>query len=437
MSAFGAFQSSVLGMISQSHALGVIGANIANVATGGFKRTDTHFHTLLGETMASQPGSPNLAGPLTSQSDIAGVQAKDYARIALQGQIASGDGLHDAAINGRGFFVLGDAPGGTGQTAFTRDGAFVEQTGAAATITMPDGTMLSGNETYLSDAGGRYVLGWPVDAMAGAGSGVPAGSGALGPIRTDPFAFASRAQATSEASLALNLPAFAADGTAERYSIEIFDSIGRPRPIELSFTKSAANAWDIAATGSPGDALTLGPAPVAPLNFSPTGETIGAAPYSLSIAHADGATSAFSLDMSGFKQYSGAMTPLAFARDGYSAGVLDSVSFDAAGTVFGTFTNGLSRPLYRLALADFSNPEGLTPLSGNLFAESEASGAAVMGSAGEGGFGVVVPDALEQSNVALSDEFTKMMVTQQAYNASATAFRTTDEMSTIARDLKR
>lgn len=432
MSSFGAFQSSVLGMISQSHALGVIGANIANVATDGFKRTDTHFHTLLGQTISSQPGNPNLSGPLTSQSDIAGVKAKDYARIALQGQIAGGDGSHDVAINGRGFFVLGDTVGGTGQTAFTRDGAFVEQAGAATTVTLPDGTTLSGNETYLSDAGGRYVLGWPASA-AGTAS---VGGGALGPIRTDPFAFASQAQPTSEARLALNLPAYADNGAAERYSIEIFDSIGRPRPIELSFTKTAANAWDVAATGSPGDALTLGPAPVPPLNFTPTGETIGAAPYSLAIAHADGATSAFNLDMSGFRQFSGPLTPLDFERDGYSAGVLDSVSFDAAGTVVGTFTNGRSRALYHLALADFSNPEGLTPLSGNLFAASAASGTAVLGAAGEGGFGAVVPDALEQSNVELSDEFTKMMVTQQAYNASATAFRTTDEMSTIARDLK-
>lgn len=351
----------------------------------------------------------------------------------MQGQIASGDGLHDAAINGRGFFVLGDAAGGTGRTAFTRDGAFVEQTGPATTVTMPDGTTLSGNETYLSDSGGRYVLGWPVDAAGTA----PVGGGAPGPIRTDPFAFASLAQPTREASLALNLPAFAAAGAAERYSIEIFDSLGRPRPIELSFTKTATNAWDVSAAGSPGDALTLGPSPVPPLTFAPTGETLGAAPYSLAVAHADGATSAFSLDMADFTQFSGALTPIDFERDGFSAGVLDQVSFDALGTVVGTFTNGRSRALYRLALADFSNPEGLTPLSGNLFAESEFSGTATLGAAGEEGFGALVPDALEQSNVELSDEFTKMMVTQQAYNASATAFRTSDEMSTIARDLKR
>lgn len=432
MSSFGAFHSSVLGMISQSHALGVIGANIANVATDGFKRTDTHFHTLLGQTMSSQPGTPSLDGPLTSQSDIAGVRAKDYARIALQGQIAGSDGLHDVAINGRGFFVLGGADGAAGQMAFTRDGSFVEQIGAATSVTMPDGTLLSGNETYLSDAGGRYVMGWP----AGPSASAPVG-GALGPIRTDPFAFASEAQPTTEARLALNLPAFADNGAAERYSIEIFDSAGRPRPIELSFTRSATDAWDVAATGSPGDALTLGPSPVPPLSFTPTGETTGAVPYTLAIAHADGATSAFSLDMSGFRQYSGALTQLDFERDGYSAGVLDRVAFDAAGTVIGTFTNGQSRPLYRLALADFSNPEGLTPLSGNLFAESGASGAAGLGAAGEDGFGAIAPGALERSNVELSDEFTKMMVTQQAYNASATAFRTTDEMSTIARDLKR
>jgi flagellar hook protein FlgE len=167
MSTFGAFQASVLGMVSQSHALGVIGANIANVATGGFKRTDAHFETLLGRTIASQPGSPDLDGPLTSQSDLAGVTTKDYARISLQGELAGSQGTYDVAINGPGFFVFGEGPVGSGRMVFGRDGAFATLPGALVTPTLPDGTTVQSAETYLTDGGGRYVLGWPAGSNGG------------------------------------------------------------------------------------------------------------------------------------------------------------------------------------------------------------------------------------------------------------------------------
>ena len=433
MSTFGAFQTSVLGMVSQSHALGVIGANIANIATGGFKRTDAHFQTLLGRTFASQPAATGDAGPLTSQSDMAGVAAKDYARITLQGELGQGNGSLDAAINGPGFFVFGDDPAGNGQLVYGRDGAFATRLGGPVTATLPDGTSVTDTETFLSDGRGRYVLGWPATTSAG---GAPVAGGVLGPIRTDPYAFADAPEPTGEVRLGVNLPSGAADGSRESYSFDIFDNAGRLRPIKLGFTKAGVNSWSLDAIGAPGDALSLGPAPLAPLNFAATGELLAVAPFSLAIAHPDGAASAFFLDLSGCTQMSGPLTPLTVQRDGHEAGVLDSVDFDADGMVIGTFTNGRSRPIYRLALADFANADGLTPLSGNVYAESAASGAAILGGGNDDGFGAIVSGALERSNVDLSQEFTRMMVTQKAYNASATAFRTTDEMTTVARDLK-
>lgn len=433
MSAFGAFQTSVLGMVSQSHALGVIGANIANVATGAFKRTDPHFQTLLGETLAGQPAGTDDLGPLTSQSDLAGVVAKDYARISLQGELGGSRGNLDVAINGPGFFVLGDEPAGSGRLLFGRDGAFATRPGGAVTATLADGTTASGTETFLTDGSGRYVLGWPVNTATGA----PPSGGPLSTIRLDPYAFTSAPEATRSVRLALNLPANATAGSRERYSIDVFDTSGRLRPVELGFTKADTNIWNVDASAAPGDALTIGPALLPPLTFAATGELTAATPYTVSITHPGGATSAFSLDLSGFEQMAGNLTPLGFERDGHEAGILDTVGFDADGMVIGTFTNGRSRPLYRLALADFANTDGLTPLSGNVYAESEMSGAAILGGGNDAGFGAVVAGALERSNVELSEEFTRMMVTQKAYNASATAFRTTDEMTTTARDLKR
>ncbi|MCU0893936.1 MAG: flagellar hook-basal body complex protein [Rhodospirillales bacterium] len=287
MSTFGAFQSSVLGMVSQSHALGVIGANIANVATSGFKRTDAHFETLLGRSFASQPGTPDLGGPLTSQSGLGGVAAKDYARVSLQGELAASGGDYDVAINGPGFFVFEDGPVGSGRRVYGRDGAFASRVGAPLTAQLSDGTTAAGTETYLVDGSGRYVLGWP----AAGGSAAPAANaGGLGPIRMDPYAFITPFAPTSAVGLGLNLPALAAEGSREAYSIDVFDSAGRAQPIQLGFTKTGINAWALDAVGAPGDALTLGPAPLAPLSFDAMGRVAGGAPYAISVTHPGGAS---------------------------------------------------------------------------------------------------------------------------------------------------
>jgi flagellar hook protein FlgE len=113
------------------------------------------------------------------------------------------------------------------------------------------------------------------------------------------------------------------------------------------------------------------------------------------------------------------------------------VTFNERGEVVGQFDNGRTRPLYRLALADFIDPDGLVQLSGNVYAESAASGRPVVAGAGEAGLGEISPQTLEKSNVDLAREFTRMMLTQNAYNSSATAFRTIDEMTEVARDLAR
>lgn len=146
-------------------------------------------------------------------------------------------------------------------------------------------------------------------------------------------------------------------------------------------------------------------------------------------------TSAFTLDMSGLTQFAGDFTVYDYVRDGYAAGRLESIEFDQNGTVNGLFDNGHSRPLYRLALADFANPDGLDALDGNVYVESSASGAATLGSANTAGLGTIIPVTHELSNVDLAEQFTRMIATQSAYNASATAFRTLDEVIQSARDL--
>ena len=116
-----------------------------------------------------------------------------------------------------------------------------------------------------------------------------------------------------------------------------------------------------------------------------------------------------------------------YTRNGYAPGALESIRFDTDGDVVGQFDNGRSRTLYRLAIADFTNPDGLGGLAGNVYAQSQTSGAAAWARREGRARHYIAADTREKSNVDLGDEFGRMILTQNAYNSSATAFRTLDE----------
>jgi flagellar hook protein FlgE len=419
MTGLAMFQPAVLGMSSQSHALGVISTNIANATTAGYKRADTNFQTVLSGSVSFRLGNPEASGPASVQSDLGGVRPRDRMRISLAGEYkATGRDL-DLAIAGRGFFVMKESPGGAGQAIYGRDGGLsVTTVGASAT---------DPGQGYLVDKNGYFVQGWP----AAADGSFPIG-GTPSSLRVDPGAFTSIGEPTQAATLALNLPAGDPVGTVETYGIDVFDSTATQRSLQLSFDKLTVNSWSLSVDG----------APLGTLEFEPTGGLKPPHAYAVNAAcpvdpstPADDATAAFSLDLSGLTQFAGSFVAFEYSRDGYATGALQSVHFDDRGDVVGAFDNGRTRPLYRLAIADFVNPDGLDAMSGNVFAQSADSGPAVLAAAGESGLGRINPGALEQSNVDLAGEFSRMILTQNAYNSAATAFRTLDEMSEVARDL--
>jgi flagellar hook protein FlgE len=174
-----------------------------------------------------------------------------------------------------------------------------------------------------------------------------------------------------------------------------------------------------------------------PLVFDAAGGLVGPLRYTVSVAHAGGTNSDFTLDVSDFSQFAGDFVPFDYSHDGFPVGNLESVAFDNGGYVLGRFDNGMERRLYKLALADFVNADGLTALDGNVYAVSANSGEATLAGANEGGNGGLFAGSQELSNVDIADEFSRMIMTQHAYNASATAFRTADEMTQEASDLKR
>ena len=157
----------------------------------------------------------------------------------------------------------------------------------------------------------------------------------------------------------------------------------------------------------------------------------------LALTFAGGGTATVALDISGISQFAGDFTPFIYTKNGFAATDMKRVTFDSKGQVIGVFDNGTDRAIYQIPLAQFANPNALEMKNGNVFAESGESGTARVVVAGSGGFATFLPNSREMSNVDLADEFTRMIVTQTAYNSAASVFRTVDQMTETARDLKR
>lgn len=250
---YGAFNASVLGMKSQSHALNVLGDNIANVNSGGYKRTDVNFSSLISRNATSQ--------------QMGGVKPHDVTRIGASGMIAATQRNLDVAISGEGFFILNTLPDGSGQTYYTRDGSFDVKTVNVYSQKNPDGSDITvptgysvdsagfivdsttgddGNATnvpvgYLKDKNGYFVMGWAANP-----DGSFPTSGAMQALRLDTFAFADVGQESTDASLNLNLDATAPRGDVYKYDIDVFDTNGERKTLQLQFTKqNAANTWEL------------------------------------------------------------------------------------------------------------------------------------------------------------------------------------------------
>lgn len=250
MSLYGALSASTLGMMSQSYALNVIGQNVANVTTGGYKRSDVEFTTVLSDN-------------IFNQRDLGGALPNTHQRISNQGQLQGTSRDLDLAINGRGFFILSESLTDTSSPIYTRDGSFetrVETNGST-------------EEGYLVDKNGFYVLG-----IAANTDGTFSSTGTLAPMRIDQSAFSSSFQATTTTQLDVNLPAtlesISAAGASstqqqtdhtnavtqfdngtrpdnfEFYNIEVVDSAGTLQSVRLNFTKHSDNNWLVSATTS-------------------------------------------------------------------------------------------------------------------------------------------------------------------------------------------
>jgi flagellar hook protein FlgE len=396
-----ALSTGVTGLRTNQEALDVIGNNIANINTTGFKGSRAEFADLLSQTLTGeQAPTTNLGGRDASQIGL-GTRLAAVQTNFTQGTIQSTDHGTDLAIQGDGLFVMRNGA----NTFYSRAGSFT----------------LDANGTLVDSVTGYKVQGATGDITIAPGS-------------------TQAASATTQAVFGGNLDASQPDGTQYVGTFSVNDSLGVAHALTLTFTKNFAGAsgrWDWAATEADANITGLTTAS-GQLVFGTGGAISSGASQAIGITYAASAgvttPQAVTLDFGSATNttkmtgYSGTSTAALTSQDGYASGTLQSFAIGADGSVTGSYSNGRSATLAQVELANFANPAGLVRVGDNMFRASQNSGPAQVGVPGSGGRGTLIAGALESSNVDLAREFTELITHQRGFEASARVIRAGDEV---------
>jgi flagellar hook protein FlgE len=376
--------SGISGLQAHQTMLDVTANNIANVNTTGFKSSSTQFEDTLSEMMKSAGGSNGEVGSTNPAQVGLGVKVAGIATNFTQGSTDSTGKPTDMMISGDGFFTVKSG----GQTMYTRAGSFTFD--ADGDLAAPDGSL---------------VQGW-----AAVNGSIPAGNAPLTTISL-PKNSVAPAVATTKASLSGNLPSDAAVGTSITETEGVYDGTGNSRSLNLTFTKTATG-WDVAGEDGTGATGT------ASLTFT-NGVQTGASSITVG---------GVSVDMSSTTGYAALQTATISGQDGRASGTLQSYSLSSDGKLVGSYSNGATVTLAQLALANFSNPDGLAKAGSSDYTPTIASGEAQLGVAGTNGLGSIVSGSLEMSNVDLTQEFSNLIVAQRGFEANARIITTSDQI---------
>jgi flagellar hook protein FlgE len=461
--------SGISGLTNLGNAMQIVGDNIANVNTVGFKGSSFTFQDLLSQSISTLSGTAQV-GRGTALGDI-------FANFD-QGSFESTSNATDLAIGGDGFFVLGES--GTDSQYYSRAGSF----------TFDD-------DGYLTNPDGLIVQGWALDE-----NGEDIGS------ITDILltSFTSSPSETDEMEVIVNLDsdgddntvgaddslATIWDGTADppigessyeyQTTLLVYDSLGSTHEVTIYFDKgdtdssyefivscspdednrtgAAGNTWagllgngliefdsggaitDIDMSQidpSDGSAVVLAEATDLTdgyFTFTPEFTSGNAMEINLNFGSYYDGTSWVNGSLS-TTQYASASSTTYESANGYGAGDLESVTVDVDGVITGSYSNGQLIPLYRVALAKFQNMQGLFKEGSNLYSETRESGSAITSKPGTNGLGSISASSLEQSNVDIADELVKMITTQRGFQANSKIITTTDTMLETLINIKR
>jgi flagellar hook protein FlgE len=408
------FSIPLSGLAASTEALDIISNNLANMNTVGYKDQTANFQDLFYQNYGGDgAGDPIQVGAGTGISSV----ATNYSNGSLQNTGVSAN----AAITGSGFFITQDAGG---NVEYTRAGNFTVN-----------------SEGQLVTTDGKTVMGYPgVNGVINQGA-------ALSPLEVG-AGLSSPPSATTTMQQQTNLNASSPVGTTYSTSMSVDDSLGESHVVTFNYTMSAANTWtyqvtlpaaDTGGTGTP-TVLASGT-----LNFdssgnltSPTG-AIAVPVTGLADGAADMNVNWSLTDANGSSlvtQVSSPSTTTTTNQNGYINGTLQSYSIMQDGTIQGLFSNGQTQAVGQIALASFADSQGLQLAGGDSYNATLASGAAVIGTAGNGGRGTLTGGAVELSNVDISTEFTNLIVVQRAFEADSRVVTTFDSISSTTTNLQ-
>ncbi len=440
MSLLTSLSAGTTGLEAASLELSVVGDNIANANTVGFKGGRAAFMDALTQTVIGGTGEIGLGSRLES------VQ-----KILTQGALNSTGIATDLALQGNGFFIVSGNHNGQTANFFTRAGQFtVDKDGFLVNL---EGLRVQG---FPADATGSLTA-QPGDLLVGTASAQPRATGNIqvkanlaadAPILTDntavppaPIPFdPANPNATSNFST----------------SMTVYDSLGSAHGVQVFFHKSAAGSWDWHAMtdggglagGTAGQLTQIADGTLtfdtsgrlatsvqnATFSFDPLGAV---APQPLTFNFGDALATAGNTGLLGVTQFASPSASTFIGQDGFGSGQLASIRIDPTGNINGVFTNGQTRVLGQVAVAGFSGPDRLERVGGNLYQQTQASGQPVVGAPGAGGRASIISGSLEQSNVDLAEQFVRLIAAQRAFQANSKTITTADQLLSELIALKR
>jgi len=419
MSLYGMMRTGVSGMEAQANRLSATADNIANSSTAGYKRAGTQFSSLV------IPGS-------TGNYNSGGVTTTTRHAISESGILQYTTSSTDLAIDGQGFFVVADT---NGTPYLTRAGNFV-----------PDA------DGHLVNAAGYTLLGYSF--ANGTPSVTANGFAGLEPVTISQTGLTATPSSTGD--LYVNLPqtgdivaaadlpsanASTATYTAKS-SIVAYDNAGAKQLLDVYYTKTADNTWEMAvydqsqATPGSGFPYASGPLATQTLTFDATTNHLATTSAStIDIPVPNGGT--VTLDLSQTTQFAANYSVYDARVNGNPPSSIQDVKIAGDGTVYAQFDDGSLRALYRVPLAAVQSADNLQTLSGNVFAATADSGDPTLGFPGDGKLGGIRSGALENSNVDIAQELTDMIESQRTYTANSKVFQTGSEILDVLVNLKR
>ena len=417
----------ISGLNAHQTALGVVGDNIANVNTIGFKASRSSFEDILSQSLSGgsnmQIGRGVKLGSVTAQFN--------------QGSFQSTSSVTDLAIDGDGFFLLSDNNG----KFYTRAGEFNFD-----------------SEGNLANSNGGKVQGYMMESngqISGTLSDINIASVSSSPTQSSKIDIS--ANLDSRDSVPVAFSASDPAGTSNfSSSMTVYDSLGNPHAVRIYFRKDDSNSWEWHAMVDGGE-ITGGTSGVleeqanGTIGFNSAGaldtETVTASSFNFT----GGASQAQAIDfdfgtsittdggtgLDGTTQFGSTSATLFQKQDGSASGTLKSIGIDQDGVISGLFTNGTNKGLFRIAIANFKNPQGLSKSGKSMFSESKNSGLPNVGIPNTASFGKITSNSLEMSNVDLSSEFVRMITMQRGFQANSRIITTSDEILQELMNLKR